>query len=174
MHPAIYRCVPLLLAAALLAGCSDEPTPEERAAEAARELALVEKGNSALPPPEEISLEPISYADIERHGLSGVGCNFAPGTSFATRVIARRLDAYMKVNGDIVRLAADSGASELPAGTRSRYLGRTHELRLRMSQEGDGKSSGSGAATDYQGTVTVLDEYGRLVYEGTGLARCDG
>jgi hypothetical protein len=163
------RIAVLLLALMPLAGCGDEPTPAEQAAEIARKNALVQKGNAALPPPEQVVPEPILYPDIEQHGLSGAGCNFAPGTSFATRVIAHPEDAYVKVDGEIMRFAADSGASELPLGARSRYLGRTHELRLALSQEGE--QSGS-EAVDYQGTVTLLDRHGRLVYEGSGFAQC--
>jgi len=170
MRPLIHRAAPLLLLA-LIGGCGDEPTPEDQAAKAARELALVKKGNAALPPPEQILPEPILYPDIERHDLSGAGCNFAPGTSFATRVIARPVDAYMKIDGEIVRFAADSGATELPLGTRSRYLGRTHELRLQL---GESDSETSGETDDYLGTVTLVDRNGRLVYEGSGLARCNG
>jgi hypothetical protein len=164
---------PLLLAVALLAGCGDVPTPEEQAAEAARRIALVEKGNSALPPLEEVYLEPISYADVERHNLTGAGCNFAPGNSFGTRVVARPVDAHMKIGEDVIRLAADAGASELPAGARSRYLSGTHEMRLEVSGEGK-PSAGGSDKVDYLGTVTLVDEHGRLVYQASGLAQCAG
>jgi len=163
------RAVALLLALTFLAGCSDEQTPAEQAAETARKNALVEQGNAALPPPEPVIPEPITYPDIEEHDLSGAGCNFAPGTSFATRVIAHPEDAFVKVDGEIMRLAADPGASELPLGARSRYLGRTHELRLQLG--GEGEQSGS-ETVDYEGTVTLLDRHGRLVYQGSGFAQC--
>jgi hypothetical protein len=160
----------ILLSVTLLAACGDEPTPEEQGAEAARKMALVEKGNSALPPAEQVLPEPILYPDIERHSLAGSACNFAPGTSFATRVIAKPLDAYVKIGGEIVRFAADSGGLQLPLGTWSRYLSGTHELRLQLAEEGE-SVEGEG---EYHGTVTLLDEHGRIVYEGSGLARCGG
>lgn len=163
-------CAPLL-AIALLAACSEEPTPEERAADAAHRQALVEKGNATLPPPETVYLEPISFSDIERHRLTGRGCNFAPGNSFATRVVVRSADAHMKIGQEVHRLASDSGASELPAETRSRYLGRMHEMSFEVS--GEGRPSASTGKVDYDGTVTLLDEHGRLVYQASGLAQCD-
>jgi hypothetical protein len=158
-----------LLPALVLAACADEPTPQEKAAADQRAIALVEKGNATQPLLEPVAPEPILYPDIEQHDLAGANCNFAPGTSIATRVIARPDDAFMKIDGEIVRFGADSGSAELPLGTRSRYLGREHELQLRLT--GEGESSGT-QTTDYQGTVTLRDAYGRVTYEATGLARC--
>jgi len=166
----ILRMALFLPPLALLAGCGSEPTAQEEAADAARQIALVEKANATIPPPEPVQLQPISYADLERHDLlSAPGCSVAPGTSLATRAIARPVDAYVKIDGEMLRLAVDPGASELPGGARTRYLGRTHELRLRL--DGDGKPSGNGKV-DYQGTAKLLDEHGRLVYEGSGLTQC--
>ncbi len=158
-----------LLSLAILSACAEEPSPEEQAVEAATRNALVEKGNATLPPLELVEPQPIQYPDIERHDLFGAGCNFAPGTSVGTRVIARPVDAYMKIDGEMVRFAADSGARELPLGTRSRYLGRAHELQLELS--GEGTQSGS-ETVDYQGIVTLRDEHGRIVYRASGLAQC--
>jgi len=155
---------------AVLAGCGAEPTEEERAAEAEREIALVERANNTPPPLREIVPEPITWSDMERHDLSGNACNYAPGTSFGTRVVARESDAHVKIDGDIVRLSADQGARELPAGTKSRYIGREHELNLAL--DGEGEPSGT-AKADYEGTVTLRDEHGRITYQGTGLAQCD-
>ena len=188
------RGIAAALAALTFAGCGQEPTPAELAAEAERDIALVEKGNSALPPLEEIVPEAITYPDIERHDLTGPGCNYAPGTSFGTRVIARESDAVLKIDGSIVRLSPDSGARELLHGSHARYVGREHELNLDLASETDepGDVPGEGTAEptethsdrqdgtpeagtgreSYEGTVTLRDEYGRIVYQGTGLAQC--
>lgn len=153
----------------LLAGCGEEMTPEEQALRDERDVAMVQAANAVNPPIKLITPEPILPPDIERHDLDGAGCSYAPGTSFGTRVIAREVDAFIKVDGEIVRLAADSGSRELPQGTRTLYTGRAYSLRLSISGEGEPAPSGG---VDYEGTVLVRDAYGREVYEGTGLARC--
>ncbi len=159
----------ILMAACLLAGCADEPTDEERAAQAQQDVALVEKANNVLPPIEEVVPEPISAADIERYDLLGPACNYAPGTSLGTRVVARESDAFLKVDGEVQRLAADIGSRELPQRTRSLYSGREYSLRLQVNGEPMPAAEGK---QDFDGAVTLRDSHGRVVYEGAGLARC--
>ncbi len=77
----------------------------------------------------------------------------------------------MKIDGEIVRFAADPGSRELPQRTRSLYSAKAYSLRLRL--EGTGEPSNQGS-TDYEGSVTVYDSHGRVVYEGTGIAQCRG
>jgi hypothetical protein len=83
----------------------------------------------------------------------------------------------MKIDGEIERFAADPGARELPAHTRSVYNSKGYALVLALrdpSPDPDGEpapetSAGRG---NYEGSVTLRDAYGRVVYEGTGLAQC--
>lgn len=158
------RCA-VLLAAALVASCGDQVTPEEQDLRDQQDVAQVEKANEIIPPLEEVTPEPLLYPDIERYDLTGPACNYAPGTSLGTRVIAREADAFVKIGGEVERFAADSGARELPLRTRSLYTGKTHELRLDL--KGD-----SAEGADFEGTVTLRDKHGRVVYTGTGLAQC--
>lgn len=160
-----------IIAALLLAGCGREVTPEEQALQDERDIAQVEKANDAMGPLKPITPEPILYPDIERHDLFGEACNYAPGTSLGARVVAREADAFMKIDGEIVRFAADPGSRELPQRTRSLYAAKEYSLRLAL--EGAGEPSGQGS-TNYEGSVTVFDSHGRVVYEGTGLAQCRG
>lgn len=153
----------------LLAACGRELSPEEQALQDERDIALVEKANSAADPLQEVTPEPIGYPDIETNDLFGAGCNYAPGTSFGTRVIARQDDAWMKIEGKMVRFAADSGAQQLPLDTRSTYTSKSHVLQLKLS--GEGKPSGE-ETVDYEGEVILRDQYGRVVYGGSGLAQC--
>jgi hypothetical protein len=157
-----------LLSLALLAGCNNGPTPEEQAAKDARDIAMVEAANEVRPPLKEVAPDPIMMSDIERYDLYGEACNYAPGTSFGTRVIARESDAFLKVDGEVVRLAADPGSRELPAHSRTLYSGKEYSLRLALN--GDGAEPTEPGK--YEGTVTLRDEYGRTVYEGTGFAEC--
>jgi hypothetical protein len=164
-------------AALALTGCGPEPNPDEQAMADERDVAMVEQANKAMPPLKQISPEPILLPDIERYDLLGETCSYAPGTSLGARVIAREADAFMKIDGEIERFAADPGARELPAHTRSVYNSKGYALVLALrdtSPDPDGEpapetSAGRG---NYEGSVTLRDAYGRVVYEGTGLAQC--
>jgi hypothetical protein len=159
-----------LLALLLVAACNKGPTPEEQAAADARDVAMVEAANDAPPPLEQLTPDPILYPDIERYDLFGEACNYAPGTSLGVRVIAREADAFLKLDGEVVRLAADPGSRELPMHSRTLYSGKDYSLRLALN--GDGATPTEPG--DYEGSVTLRDAYGRVVYEGTGLAQCKG
>jgi len=153
----------------MLAGCEREPSPEEQAMADARDVALVEAANEVMPPLDEVTPEPILLPDIERYDLYGEACNYAPGTSLGTRVVAREADAFVKIEGEIHRLAADPGSRELPLHTRTLYSGKEYSLRLNMVPQDDAEAE---ETPDYEGTVILRDQWGRVVYEGTGLAQC--
>jgi hypothetical protein len=159
----------LAFAALMLAGCERDLTPEEQAQRDERDIALVEQASRVLPPLRQVTPEPILYPDIERHDLYGAACNYAPGTSLGTRVVAREADAFVKIDGEVLRFAADPGSRELPLRTRSLYNGRNHVLRLQI--DADGEQAGM-ETVNFEGSVTLLDAHGRVVYEGSGLAQC--
>ena len=153
----------------VLSGCDTGPTPEEQALSDARDVAMVEEANEVMPPLEEVTPEPILLPDIERYDLYGMACNYAPGTSLGTRVVSREADAFVKIEGEVHRFAADPGSRELPMHTRTLYNGKEYSLRLAINGEPEPESDGT---TSYEGSVTLRDRYGRVVYEGTGLAQC--
>ena len=124
----------VLAGTALLAGCGDDVTPDEQAAADERDIAMVEDANKAAPPLRLVSPEPILLPDIERYDLLGEACSYAPGTSLGARVIAREADAFMKIDGEIERFAADPGARELPMHTRSVYNSKSYSLRLDLRE----------------------------------------
>ena len=55
----------------VLAGCGDEPSPDEQAQSDARDVAMVEAANNVMPPLEQVTPEPILLPDIERFDLYG-------------------------------------------------------------------------------------------------------
>ncbi len=154
----------------VLVGCGDRVSPEEQAVADQRDVALVEAANKAPPPVELVAPEPILLPDIERYDLAGEACSYAPGTSLGARVIAREADAFMKIDGEIERFAADPGARELPMRTRSVYNSKGYSLVLAL-QEDTGEDE---QRTSYEGSVTLRDAHGRVVYEGVGEAQCAG
>lgn len=177
------RLVLIIGTALALTGCSRELTPEEQALADERDIALVQKANNAIPPMVPVTPEPLLLPDIERFDMLGEACSYAPGTSLGARVIARQADAFMKIDGEIERFAADPGARELPAHTRSVYHSKNYSLRLDLHDDSgseDSKADGvsendlSGGRGNYEGSVTLRDPHGRVVYEGVGLAQCTG
>ena len=166
-------------AALLLAGCGDESNADERKMADERDIAMVEQANKAMPPLHMVSPEPILLPDIERYDLLGETCNYAPGTSLGARAIAREADAFMKIDGKIERFAADPGARELPMHTRSVYNSKDFSLVLALreasAEPADESAKPAGTTPgNYEGSVTLRDSYGRVVYEGNGLAQCRG
>lgn len=166
-------CLPILVPVLFLGACAQEPPPADPGADAERDIAMVEAANRAAPPLRPVVPEAITFADIDEHAIHGKACNVAPGTSLGTRVIAREGDAYIKVEGVVMRLAADAGSPELPGPIFSLYDGREYSLRLAV--EGEGRSAGAGVgAINYRGTIDIRDRWGRSVYAGMGLAQCGG
>jgi len=166
-------------AALLLFGCGNEVSTEERAAADERDVAMVEAANKAAPPVKQVTPEPILLPDIERYDLLGETCSYAPGTSLGARVIAREADAFIKIDGEIERFAADPGSRELPMHTRSVYNSKDYSLVLALRIDGADAETESGGEIDserddFEGSVTLRDAHGRVVYEGVGLAQCAG
>ncbi|QZH74776.1 MAG: hypothetical protein JY451_14130 [Erythrobacter sp.] len=158
-----------LLAALLLAGCGETVSEEE---ERARNEAIAERvreANATASPLEEILPEVIGYSDMEANDLLGLSCSYAPGTSMGVRAIARETDAYMKIDGEMVRFAADPGSRELPAKSRTLYNGREYSLRLAVE---DVVAEGEIEDTTYEGTMWLYDRFDRVVYTGSGTANC--
>ena len=162
----------IILAGLAIASCGDDISDAERAEEDRAVVESVRNANDTAPPLIEVVPEPILYPDIEANDLFGLACSYAPGTSMGARVIAREVDAFVKVDGDVLRFAADPGSRELPAGTRSFYNGREYSLRLEIEDKQTGEQIGDGGAVLYEGTVWLRDRWDRVIYQGTGAVNC--
>jgi len=161
--------IALLMVSLSIVACTDEVSPEEQDLRDAQAVAMVERANSVEPPLEEVVPETIEEADVERYDIKGAGCSYAPGTSLGVRVVARQADAFMKVNGEIIRFAADPGARALPQETRSLYNGRAYSLRLELLDE----AAEPTADAPLEGTISLRDRWDRVVYSGTGQVICE-
>ena len=150
-----------------LTACTEEPATDQQASQDSVLAEQVRAANDASPPARELTPEPILDTDSEANDLYGPACAFAPGTSMGARLIARDADAWVKLEGEMVRLAADPGSRELSGGIRSLYNGREYSLRLEM-----GEPETAEATVRPEGTMWLRDRQDRVVYTGTGAVTC--
>lgn len=147
-----------VLAFLLLAACADQTSPEDQERLDAEAVEMVENANSMEPPLEEIAPDILSDEDMADFDIEGARCIFMPGTNSGARLVTRSLDAFIKLDGDVQRLAADSGSLELEQGTRTLYNGRAYVVRLEMA--------------DGEGRIDIRDAWDRVVYSGSGPVDC--
>lgn len=166
----------VLLCPLLLAACGEpELPPEQREMAEERAIAAVEAAQTI--PPVPVTPEPILSADIERYDLFGAGCNFMPADGMAQSpdgegplVVAMGGAGYIKVDGEIHRLAPDAGSPELPVGARGKYDGREYALILDLASE-EGERSGM-ETIDYPARLELHDSRDQTVFAVNGTAQC--
>lgn len=148
-----------------LAACSSEPDEAERQAAVAEVVANQEA------PPEVLEPRPILYPEIEKYGLYGAGCNFAPDEGgLGAIALAMADEGYMKRGEEILHFAADKGSDELPYLARRKYDGKDYSFSLELDRA-SGAPSGE-ETSDYSGALTVKDGKDRVVYRATGIVQC--
>jgi hypothetical protein len=146
-----------LVAILLLPACHRE-TPEESAAQDARDIAFVEASQKVHPPVQRLDLEPVSGAVRKIFNLSPAGCDFRPeGHAGADAVlIAGRFKAVLRIHDDPMVLAADSGSAQLAPSAYGKYVGRTHWAELSRAPD----------------MLTIRDRWDRIVYSAQGTLDC--
>ena len=110
--------------------------------------------------PRDNGLAPISWSELTQQ----IG---TPGVCVSTSDL-QWSDFPAKIAGKVQRFAADPGARDMPMGTHALYNSREYSLRLDIKDRPASAKDG-----DLEGSVTLFDPQGRVVYEGTGLARCN-
>ena len=163
------RAWPLLFPV-LLAACGSGMSEAERKARDEADVAYVEGLQAKNPPPKPILPQAIRYPDIEQYKLFGANCAFAPGDSIGAIVVAMDDTAWMKLDDDMVRLAADKGGEKLPMGTWRHYDGKEYSLELVIERAA--ATSPATETVNYPGTLAVRDSYGQLVYSAKGTVQC--
>jgi hypothetical protein len=157
--------IAVLVVAVALAGCSKQPTEEERKA-AVAEVKSVQEA-----PPEDFGPQASLYPDIEKNDLYGAGCSFVPeGGGMGAVALAMADEGYMKRDGEIVRFAVDKGSKELPYLAHSQYDGKKYAFELVLKQT-DGQAVGE-ETVNYAAALTVTDSKERVVYRADGTAQC--
>ena len=155
-----------------LSACKAEPSPAEQERRDKRDIAQVEAAQKAKPPPQAITPEPISEADIVANDLYGAGCAFIlpDAVDRMPILLSNSKRAVFKLNGRIVALASDPGGEQFPLGSWGHYLGARYALKI-------DKAAGAGVTigeelTRWAASVTVRDAWDQIVYRRDGALEC--
>ncbi|MCB2060640.1 MAG: hypothetical protein KDE55_21835 [Novosphingobium sp.] len=159
--------VPLLL----LCACERAAAPEEEN-DRADDVALVEQAQKRHPPVEEAAPQPIAFTDIEQQRFFGAGCAFTPKGREGYEPVLYTLDdrGLVKLGGELILLAADTGSAEFPYGSREKYAGKEHSFRLTKGP-GEGEVVGE-ESVGWPGSLTIRDRWDRIVYQSQGRLEC--
>ncbi|MDT0507866.1 hypothetical protein [Novosphingobium sp. MMS21-SN21R] len=156
----------LALVAVLLSGLAacDEKEPTDQQA-----IAAVNAAQDSKPPVQPLEPQAILYPDITNGKLHGTGCAFvADGGGIGAVLLAQDKRGVIKVNGELVVLAPDTGSAKMPLGSWSRYTGKAFALTLTASAP----ITPLGTGKKFKGKLVITDAYERPVYEATGDAQC--
>lgn len=146
-----------------LVACSEkEPTDAEA-------IAAVNAAQDGKPPVKPLDPQPIHYPDIKDHKLHGTGCAFvAEGGGLGAVLLAQDKRGVIKLNGEVIILAPDTGSAKMPKGAWSRYTGKANALTLTAA----GPITPVGGAEEFDGKVVITDAFERPVYESGGHVQC--
>ncbi|WP_156839130.1 DUF6692 family protein [Novosphingobium aquimarinum] len=158
----------LAVATFLLAGCgdsADEPSDEGTVspAEAARDVAMVERMNRVEPNP--ILPQEFNADDMARYDL-GRGCKFRIEGESAPIFVAQRERGYLKIDGELQPVSAKGGSAELPGGAHSIYIGLNSWVEL-VAQAGEG-----GDERSWPSRLVIHDSQERVAYDKSGQVTC--
>lgn len=160
----------LMLLPLLAAACSGDK-PAGTAAQDARDIAQVNAAQNAKPPAKPISPQPILYFDVTKNKLYGSGCNFVSADGgMGAVLLAQNEKAFMKLDDNIVALAADKGSTALPQGGWSRYSGKEYALTLTKLDSAAAKKAG--VIDMFDGHLVVTDPHDQIVYQAKGNVQC--
>ena len=149
-----------------LAACHKAPQQSDDAA-----IAQVEAAQKERAPAREITPQVIDFFDISKGKLTGSGCNFVPDNGGMGAVLLAQEDrGIIKLDGQIVVLAADKGSAKLPQHGWSHYTGR--EWALTLTRIDDGKAKAMGVIDSFDGQLVISDADSRPVYTAKGNVQC--
>jgi hypothetical protein len=162
-----YRTSAACFGALVLAACHSL-TPAEKAAQDARDVAVVEAIQHRHPPLQRIHPQPIDVGVRRLFNLTDAGCDFRSGQRGGGPVlVAGRAKAALLIDGKPVIYAADSGSPALPFGTHEKYVGRSNWAQLV-------RKPGEGAPGQLPMSLTIRDRFARVAYFARGTLTCHG
>ncbi len=160
-----------LITLALVGGCKNDLSLQQKAARDAVAVAQVLAAQKIAAPVQPISPQPITDADVEARSLAGAGCVFLPGPQSAEPVALAQSDrALLKLDDELEVFAADVGGQKFEAGAWHHYLGKRYTLTL---ERDPGAGIRRGVQNPrYGGRITVRDAHDRVAFMARGLLDC--
>jgi hypothetical protein len=153
-----------------LAACGQ--SAEQQRKDDDRDVAAVEAAQNRLPPTEAVALQFLLPADQAR--MDGVGgrCIYSNGETSRTDPVLVTMGSFgwIKVKGELIKLAADSSSDPGPVRTWTRYTGRENTLRILPAESRVAPSDS--ARTRQQVRLVVRDAWDREVSAATLLQDC--
>lgn len=157
---------PLLLVG-VLAGCWDK-TPAQKAAEDARDVAMVERMSKE--PFRPIIPKPVTSADVTRYGLDRPGCMFRKGDERDPLFIADSEEGFMRIGGDLKRFAAKKESAQLPGNARTTYVGLSSWIDLVRQPD----AAAGGDQDRWPARMIIHDAQERVAFMADGMVTCIG
>ena len=159
----------VILAAGMVAltACGSGEDTQSKAADDARDIAMVEKAQNMRPPAERLVPEIITESDLEEKDILGGLCAVQHPSGIHYLAIARPDDAWIKLDGELVRLGPDKGSPEQPYGTWTKYDGKEYSLRMQLTANEAEMEPGAGP-----GEILVRDSFDREVFRLSTQIEC--
>jgi len=157
---------------ALATSACSPPQQDETKESAAKAADVAEVERLSTPPAIALNPQEITYADLEKHDLFGVGCYFLDGAGEKAPMlfIASDEKGWLKLDGEIAEMSSDRSSTELPYLSWSRYVGLARTVQLERKANA-ARSTGPETETA-PGTITIRDERDRVVFKRSGAIEC--
>ena len=156
----------VILAGAMLAGCGQKD-PAKQAAADARDVAMAER--MSREPLQPIVPEPITASQITRYGLDRTACSFRRDGTGDPLFMAGIQEGFMRLSGDLTRLAARTESAELPGHARGTYVGLSNRVEFSALPDKDGASG----AKSWPARMIIHDQQERVAFTADGLMTCN-
>ncbi len=154
-----------LILLTLLSACHKE-TREQKAADDARDVAMVEQ--MSREPFVPIVPKPITNVDRARFGLDHRGCMFTAKGDKAPIFVAGPDEGFMDIDGNLGRYAAKVSSAELPGHAHSAYVGLDNWVDIVRQPD----AGTNGTDVHWPARLMVHDAQERVAFMIDGMMNC--
>lgn len=161
----------LLMAMTLLA-CQREDERAEAISKAesdARDVAYVESVQKQHAPVQQIELQTLGEDEVNKLKAGPQSCRFfaRQPNGNALLFVAGQLSGAVKLEGELLSVAADTGAVRLKAGVYPRYVSKAFWLELTEGDQGHGQ-----LPADIPSALIARDQFDRIIFRASGTLQC--
>lgn len=159
-----------LIAVLLVGACGKDPVQQRREDDQA--VAAVNAAQNRLPPLKPLRLQQLTSEDLGRMDDVGSRCTLPadPTGPAIPQIVTMGSYGWIKLDGELIRLAADTSSQPGYGKTWSRYTGKELTLRIEPAES----PAAPATAKDVHRLVrlTVRDAWQRVIYETSAWQAC--